>query len=287
MSQTIRTYAIPHPTGGSGAVDTEVVADGSGSVGVSTAGWTAGTYSVTLTRQPSGESESAPSSASSLAVNAVAPPSISVVQARSAYNSGSGLTSIQTTISSTSGRALIAFIREGSNATDTMQVTDSAGNTWTNVGYASLSGTNRSSLWYCPNANAVTSVTCTFNTGGGITRAAMIVYEAAGVTSLDVAAAPKSESGEFGSYTSNTLTTTVADTLLISATDNGYDIATFTPSGTPTLAFASTGSATTTRTAMAAAVVSSIQTGISTGYGVTPVSGTLGGSYSIMFAAFR
>src|SRR5207245_321135 len=108
-------------------------------------------------------------------------PTISFVKAAAAQNTASsGITSLSVPVSTSANDLLVAFVAESGNNSDTMLVSDSAGNTWTNIAYDSYATTNRTGMFYSANAAAVTSVTVTFSTAGGVGIASMVVYEVSG-----------------------------------------------------------------------------------------------------------
>ena len=239
---------------------------------------------VTITASYNGASPTA-----TLTVNPVgsAPP-LAVVQAQQNLNANSGVTSIAANITTTAGDLLVAFVREGSNATDNFTVTDSQGQTWTLAGYNSFSSSERCGIYYMPNSAAVTSVTAKYTTSGGVIRAGIVVYEISGAaTSSPVDAGPIGTS--FGStqssITSASLTTTNAKDILIFAVDvSGNQSGTnnsFVPGGG--FSFAATGSATDARQAVAYEIVSLTQTNLTTSMSW----GTAVGNGASQFVAFK
>lgn len=164
--------------------------------------------------------------------SAIAPSSLSVVQAQQNFiSNGSSNTSIAATISSTSGNLLVAYVREGTNATDNFNVTDNLGQTWTRIGsYNTFNSTNRSAIFYVANSKAVSSVTANFTTSGGVTRPGIIVYEIAGAaaTSPIDATVANSNTSNTTSLTSLPITTTNANDMLLFAVDVSANQSSFT-----------------------------------------------------------
>jgi hypothetical protein len=204
-----------------------------------------------------------------------------VVQAANVLNAGAGLTSLNVSIATSSGNLLVAFVREGSNTTDTMTVSDSTSTTWTNLAYATFGATERCSLWYRYNAPSVSSVTTTFSTGGGITRGGLVVYELRNVYAvgdpLDATTVTTTNAGTPTSLTSGSISTGTSRDVLIYAVDVGADN-TFTPGGG--YAIAANGS--TTRQAVSYSVTTTQQTGVTTSTSYTAAASVAG-----IFAAFR
>ncbi|HEY3358972.1 MAG TPA: glycoside hydrolase family 18 protein [Polyangia bacterium] len=213
---------------------------------------------------------------------------LSVTQARTAYNAGSGVTSLTASIATTPGSLLVAFVREGSNTTDGFSLTDSAAQTWIQAGsYGSFSGSNRSGLFYVASSAAVTSVTARFTTAGGVTRPGLVVYEIAGAASavpLDAGPVTSVASAAQTSLTSAALTTTGTTDIFLFAVDVSVDQTGtnngFVP-GTGYL-FPAAGAATTPRQAVAYKVVSAAQTSET-----TAATWSAAGSATSWLVAFR
>ncbi|HYY69062.1 MAG TPA: hypothetical protein VE734_04970, partial [Terriglobales bacterium] len=215
-------------------------------------------------------------------------PSLAVVQAQQNFNPNSGATSITANITTTAGNLLVAFVREGSNATDNFTVTDSAGQSWAQAGaYKSLNSLNRSAIFYMANSAAVTSVTANFTTNGGVVRAGIVVYEISGPESVSpIDAGPAANvSTSSTSITSSPLSTTSGNDILLFAVDvSGNQSGTnnsFVPGAG--FSFPATGSATTTRQAVAYQIASSTQTNLTTSMSW----GTAVGNGDSQFIAFK
>jgi hypothetical protein len=156
-------------------------------------------------------------------VAAVIAPPLSLLQSQNLDLSSAGHASITVNISTSAGNLLVAWCSEGTNNTDTPRVSDSASNAWTQVGsYVSRSdNVNRAGLFYAKNAAAVTSVTCTFSTAGGINHPRLMIWEIAGADTaspLDTSVGVNNGASGLIS-TSGALTTTNANDILILATD--------------------------------------------------------------------
>lgn len=142
---------------------------------------------------------------------------IAFVQAKN--NSAVG-TATTVTITTTTGNLLVLVVYEGVNSTSTMSVTDTAGNTWTQVGGYVTSSGDRFAMFYSPGASSVTSVTATWS-GGISATVPVVVIEFSGVatgTPLDSNAAnPATSSGTTSatSITSGSLSTSTATDVLI------------------------------------------------------------------------
>jgi hypothetical protein len=214
---------------------------------------------------------------------------ISVVQAQQNFSANSGVTKITAAIATTAGNLLVAYVREGSNATDNFTVSDSAGQTWTLAGnYNTFNSTNRSALFYMPGSNAVTSVTANFTTGGGVIRPGIVVYEIAGAAaSSQIDAGPVANS--FGSpatsITSAALTTNSTNDVLIMAVDLSVSQSGTNNSFVPGTGFAfpAMGAATDARQAVSCEIVSSVQSNLKTSMSW----GTSAGQGSSLFVAFK
>ncbi len=215
------------------------------------------------------------------------PAGLNVVQSRSNFSSGTSQTTITVSISSTPGHLLVAFVREGSNNADNFSVSDNLAQAWTTTSYNTFNTTNRSCFFYKTNSSAVTSVTATFTTSGGVTRPGIIVYEISGAaTAID----PK-DAGPVLNSTGNTVTSLVtspmttvhAPDILLVGTDVGSDQTGTNNSFAPPAGygFAVTGSSTNTRQAVMYSIVNTVQTAVT----ATPGWGT-GAQASTSFIAF-
>ena len=131
------------------------------------------------------------------------------------------------------GDLLLAFCREGSNATDYFTVTDSAGQKWTQTlsGYENESSTGpRSGMFYVANSAAVSSVTVNFTTAAGVTKPGIMVMEFSGAALTGVAdGSVKNKSGaSVTAETSGPLTTSNANDILIFAGETSGNEASWT-----------------------------------------------------------
>jgi len=238
---------------------------------------------VTLTAAQGGVSATA-----SLTVTALGVVALGVVQARQNFNPNSGVTSVTAAITTTAGNLLVAFVREGANATDNFKITDSANQTWTQAGgYNSFLSTNRSGMFYIANSAAVTSVTANFTTTGGVVRAGIVVYEISGAAaSSPLDAGPVNTTGSAPtSITSGPLSTTSTHDILIFAVDVSANQSGTNNSFVPGtgFAFSAAGAATNTRQAVAYKIVSSAQSSLTTSMSW----GTWATSDSSRFIAFK
>jgi hypothetical protein len=197
---------------------------------------------------------------------------IQVVQSQRLLNINSGMTRISLTMSTTAGNLLVAYVREGSDNTATLSVTDNLTQTWTQVGgptgYNTFTGqtNNRSAMFYKENSGAVSTVH--FDISPGVTRPAIVCYEISGIaTSGAIDGTPiftLGGAGQSTTLTSGGITTTVADTILLHgvdvSADQGTDPApTFSP-GSGWLA-AGTGESATNRNCIYYKIVSATQSG--------------------------
>src|SRR5258708_32026881 len=108
---------------------------------------------------------------------------LAFVQVQNNRNALTGQTSLTVSIPSSAGNLLIAYVRQSANNTDTMLVSDSAGNTWTQTasGYVSAASGRRGAMFFTPqNVGSVTSVTVTFSTSGGVANPSIVVIEISG-----------------------------------------------------------------------------------------------------------
>ena len=155
----------------------------------------------------------------SITVNALS--SITFVQVANNLSTASGQTSISVNLATTAGHLLVAFVREGTNATDNFTISDSGGNTWaqTTSGYVSAGSSHRAAMFYSFTTQADTSVTANFTTGGGVSPTTITVMEFSGPTATDGSA--NSFKYPASSLTSGTLTTTQSTDVLIYAVGSG------------------------------------------------------------------
>ncbi len=139
----------------------------------------------------------------------------STVLQQNRNTAGGPSTSITLNIATNSGSLLVAFVSEGSNATDNFTVTDSAGQTWQQAGsYTSWGLANRGGVFFIPNSAAVTSVTANFTTGGGVSSPAIEVYEISGAGNYDNSVNSNNSAGST-TVSSGSLTTTDSNDVLI------------------------------------------------------------------------
>lgn len=204
-----------------------------------------------------------------------------VVKAAQNINTGSGVTSVAATISTAAGNLLVALVRNGSNDTDTMSISDSAGQSWTLAGYNSFNTTERCAVWYKANSAAVTSVTVNFSTGGGITRGAIVVHEISGAhptSPLDsLVATSFDDTATLTSLVSGAITTTQQKTLLLHTIDTGSD-----QTYTPNAGYSTVANGQNARLSVATKQVSSIQAAVTATY-----SWTVAANCASFLMAFR
>src|SRR5260370_23074886 len=141
-------------------------------------------------------------------------------------------------------------------------------------------------MFYMANCVAVTRGTANFTTGGGVTRAGIVVYEISGVAaSSPVDVGPvNTTSGSPPSITSGPLSTTSTNDILIFAVDvsanqSGTNNSFVAGTG---FSFSTAGAATNTRQAIAYEIVSSAQTNAT-----TSMSWAAAASSSSRFIAFK
>lgn len=185
--------------------------------------------------------------------------------------SSTAVTSLTVSITTTAGNLLVVAVEQGTNNTDTMLVSDSAGNTYTQTtsGYVSQNSTSRAALyWTGQNVGAVTSVKVTFSTGGGTTNCEIIVFEVSGmaVSSAEDSSVNSTNAGST-SLTSGSLTTTNANDILIFFNRTGANQTSWTAGTSYTIPNnnnASGNSGSNVRMAMQYEIVSSTQSGVTT-----------------------
>jgi hypothetical protein len=148
---------------------------------------------------------------------------LSVVQAQNIDSaSTSQLDVVLSITTSTAGNLLVAWCGEGLNDTDNFTISDSASSSWAQVGgYVTRGTTSRNGLFYAENANAVSSITCTYTTPGGTNHPRLMAWEISGASKtapLDVSTS--TNSGASGtSCMSGSITTTKANDIAILACD--------------------------------------------------------------------
>lgn len=209
---------------------------------------------------------------------------LSVVQAQSAETvSGSTSTTQSVNINTTAGNLLVAFIRQGSDNTSTVTVSDSASQTWTQVSSSPVhsSQTNFTGyMFYIPNSAAVASVTVTFSVA--VKNRSITVYEISGAATSSPLDGNVSSSTSVAatSLTSGSLTTTNANDILLYGVSPDGASGGFTVGSGFTF---QTNSNTNTREAMQYEIVSSVQTNVTTSMSwATSQTGAVG-----IFAAFK
>lgn len=116
----------------------------------------------------------------------------------------------------TGGNCLVALFAIASSSLTVSSISDTGGNTWTNIAKAVTSGNNnRVEAWYSPNAAAITSITVTMS--GGL-RCSTLLMEFSGVATssvLDPATAVTTNSASTTTGSPN-ITTVLAGTVVIS-----------------------------------------------------------------------
>jgi hypothetical protein len=138
------------------------------------------------------------------------------VQVQGKWTNG-GATTVSVNISPTSNNFLYACVRQGSNNTDTMPITDSASQTWTQVaaGYVSEDSLHRSTCYFKKQTAAITSVTINFSTGT-VASPTLIVMEISGLANqAEDSSVGSTSSTAVTSLTSGSLTTSNANDILI------------------------------------------------------------------------
>ena len=203
---------------------------------------------------------------------------LSVVQAQN--NEVTTGAAVTVTISTTAGNLLVLLTSEGQNNSSTVTISDSAGQTWTQVnGYVSSNATNQAAMWYKENSAAVTSVTATWS-GGISTRISGMVFEISGAAlsgSLD-ANVTDTNTGSVTTETSGSLTTTNANDILIYGVRLSSNQTSFTAGSGYTIP--TNGSA--NRLGMEYQIVSSVQSGVT-----ASISWSTAGNVDGFLAAFK
>src|SRR5229473_1176678 len=203
---------------------------------------------------------------------------LSVVQAQN--NEVTTGAAVTVTISTTAGNLLVLLTSEGQNNSSTVTISDSAGQTWTQVnGYVSSNATNQAAMWYKENSVAVTSVTATWS-GGISTRISGMVFEISGAAlsgSLDVSVTD-TNTGSVTTETSGSLTTTNANDILIYGVRLSSNQTSFTAGSGYTIP--TNGSA--NRLGMEYQIVSSVQSGVT-----ASISWSTAGNVDGFLAAFK
>jgi hypothetical protein len=210
----------------------------------------------------------------SITVNA---PSIKFVQVANNLVTTSQ-TSISVNIATTAGHLLVAFVREGSNATDNFTISDSGANTWTQTGsgYVSAGSSHRAAMFYSFTTHADASVTAHFTTVGGVSPTTITVMEFSGATAADGSVNTFSPSAS--SLTSGTLTPTQSTDVLIYAVGAGTNQGSWT-AGT---GYAIPANGSNARSGMQYRILTAPFSG------TTSMSGTTTGSSMVgVFGAFR
>src|SRR5439155_4240505 len=204
-------------------------------------------------------------------------------------NAANVYASFSVNIETDPGDLLVAFVRESSNGTDNFTVTDSAGQAWalTSSGYRNEGSTGpRIGMFYMANSAAVTRVTASYTTSGGVIKPGIMVMEISGAAISGVAEA--SVNGGTASTTTSTsgaLTTTNANDILIFATDTAGNETGWTAGAgyaIPNNKLMIGASGSNVRMAMQYAVVTSTQTNATTS--MTYTNSNWNGN---IFAAFK
>jgi hypothetical protein len=146
---------------------------------------------------------------------------IAFVQVANNLSATAGQTSVSVNIATTAGHLLVAFVREGSNATDNFTISDSGANTWTQTtsGYVSAGSSHRAAMFYSFTTHADASVTAHFTTVGGVSPTTITVMEFSGATAADGSVNTFSSSAS--TLASGTLTPTQSTDVLIYAVGAG------------------------------------------------------------------
>jgi len=205
-----------------------------------------------------------------------------VVQAKSNQTVA---TSTAVTITTTAGNLLVAIAYSDLSSSNTFTITDSAGQTWTNVPNTPFGvGNGRMQMWYRPNSASVTSVTVTQS--GGTGTLPVVVYEingAASSTPFDANASNAATSSNSATGTllgSGTLSTNNANDILIYGVGENANTSGWTAGSGYTIATG--GSISSGRAAMQSQGVSATQSN-----GTTTMSWTTAGADRLgIFAAF-
>lgn len=136
---------------------------------------------------------------------------IAVVQAASLQSVG---TSTQVNLTTTSGNLIVAIVYTDVSNGALLGVTDSASQSWSQVGTTFGVGNSAFAMFYLPNAAAVTFVTGTCNVSGTLP---VVVYEISGIATsspLD-GFVISSGAGSLGSLASGSLSTVNASDILL------------------------------------------------------------------------
>jgi Putative Ig domain len=152
------------------------------------------------------------------------------------FNAAPGQTSITANMVITSGHFVVAFVREGSNATDNFTISDSSGNTWvqTASGYCSDSTTNRCGMFYSKATYNSSNPTANFTTPGGVASASITVMDfnipgvGGGADSVTEEGSVNSSSASTSALPSGTLNTIGSSDVLIYAVGVETDQASWT-----------------------------------------------------------
>jgi hypothetical protein len=143
---------------------------------------------------------------------------ISVIQT-SAKNYGGSL-SLAFTSNNTGGNAIIVGANVGYCTSPT--ISDSQGNSYTLIQTTGTANTNvYSALWLCSSCAAGSNTVTLGGTGLAAGSCAIGIMEVSGVNTKDQTGGTTG-SGAISTWTSNAITTTVANELLVSTVANGY-----------------------------------------------------------------
>jgi hypothetical protein len=208
---------------------------------------------------------------------------LAVVQA--ANNLSTAATATTITVTTTSGNLLVILAAEGANNTATVTISDSASQTWTQVGgYISPNTSSRTSMWYIPNSASVTSITATWsnNPGSLSTTVRAVMYEISGAaTASPLETSNTSSSASVATtLTTGAITTSNANDILIDGTNVGANQGTTWSTGA---GFTLPSNSTNDRVAMSYQVVSATQSSIATSISWTSTAT----SCVSIFAAFK
>ena len=193
------------------------------------------------------------------------PASAALGFAQACNNFGAASTSsLVITCSTSAGSLLVLGFRQGSNNTALSGVTDSAGQTWTQIAIGSTGwdASTQGFMYYMANSSAVTSVTV--NLGAANTNRAAVVFEITGAatSSPEDSSVKNSTASLVNSLTTAALTTTNANDILIDMTYLNGSRTGWAAAGSYTLP--SGGQDSTGRIAMSYLIVGATQSGVTT-----------------------
>jgi hypothetical protein len=132
-----------------------------------------------------------------------------------ASNTGSAVTSVAVTVSSTAAGSLIVVgVGWQNGSTSITSVTDNQSNTYVSADAAVVNGNAGAQIWYCENATGgVTSVTVTWSASAG--RGQPTVYEISGAATANAKDQTSSGTGSGTALAVASFTPTVANSIAI------------------------------------------------------------------------